>query len=129
MLVWNVRGLKRNTVNHEFRSLCQNYDVVCLLETFCTEVDNINCLDDYVEFTFPAIRKSARGRPSGGVVVYIKQCYAKKVSKVQSTLENAIFILFDKELFLFGKNVLLCCYYNRPDNATDGIHFLSEQTI
>ena len=126
-MVWNINGLKSKIKNSEFQSFCQSSDIIGLIETFCIHEQETTFLDNYTVFHSPAIRRNIRGRPSGGVAIYIKNTIVGKVTRLSCELENCIFVRFNKSVFSLDKNVIFGCCYVRPDHASNFIDRLNEK--
>ena len=55
--------------------------------------------------------------PSGGIIIYIKNCIAKGVDIVKNTIDCIVWIKLDKYFFNFENDIYLCATYIAPENS------------
>ena len=74
LLVWNVEGLASKLGDGDFKRYVETFDLVCFVETFIdTNFDLTNHFTNFTKFTAPALKLSAQGRRSGGVIFMVKK--------------------------------------------------------
>ena len=88
-----------------------------MTETFLTEEPNPCMFNDHVIFNQPATKLSKQGRPSGGVLCLVRKCFADHVKRIDTDLENAVFILINRTLFGLDKDVLSTNVYIPPEGS------------
>lgn len=93
-------------------------DVILLTESWLS--DKFNC--DVEGFTYFKLdrsltHKNAR-RDSGGIIIYIKNNIKNKVSLLKTTGDNIMWIKFDRSLFDFDEDIVLCLCYNVPTGSS-----------
>ena len=90
---YNVDGLFSKLNDLDFLSFIEQFDCVCLLETFM--IDNIipnNIFRQFLPaFFYPAIASSSgQGRASGGIVVLVKTKFKNIVSRIEIDFHSSI---------------------------------------
>lgn len=58
-------------------------------------------------FTCIAQKSRVGGRAVGGVLICVKNCFAKYVKQVCNEFTHGVILVLDKALFSFDKNVLV----------------------
>jgi exonuclease III len=113
---WNVNGLLSKLSDNDFISFVCSFDFVCLVETFLEDFQ-APVFKGYNIYSKPAIKFTARGRRSGGLVCLVKNeiCSHVKVVDVQSDYFYAFII--DRGLFGTEKDVLYACVYVPPEGS------------
>jgi len=132
LLVWNVEGLLTKIYDPDFVRSLQKFSFVCLTETFLEYFDNANFLVNFDCFVSPARKLSAQGRRSGGVICFIRKCYACHFQIVECAYENIIVFRVSQKFFGMEKDILLLCTYVPPfgspfyasKDSSDGIELL-----
>jgi hypothetical protein len=72
LLSWNINGSFTNKLS-VLQSLSSSYNVIFLQEHFVTKHGiNILTLDGMTSYSVPARKLNNRGRPSGGLVIFVK---------------------------------------------------------
>lgn len=101
--------------DNDFLRYIHKYDFICLTETFVEKLDFVHSsLRDYVCFLTPAIKLSHQGRPSGGVMILVRQCFEHKVKHIASDCDNLVTLLVDKSVFGSARDLCLCATYIPP---------------
>ena len=117
---YNVDGLFSKLSDVDFLSFIDNFDCVCLLETFM--IDNIipkNIFRQFLPaFFFPAIPSSGQGRASGGIVVLVKTKFKNIVSRIEIDFHSSIVLLFKNVLCGPKKDLVLISSYIHPYGST-----------
>ena len=84
---WNVnKGLRQKLKDPEFVNIVNNYDIICLLECWVSENDQIE-LEGYEQHIFP--RSKGRG---GGIAIFYKSNLSHRVSIVENILNTIVWI-------------------------------------
>ena len=93
---FNVAGLISKLYDNDFVQFLENFDVVCLLETFM--IDNTipkTMFNDFLPaFFYPAKKSTGQGRNAGGIVVLVKMKFKKVLSRIDFEFQNGIVLLF-----------------------------------
>ena len=77
-------------MSNDFIDYLNTFDLICLTETFVDKEFEITILKDFVFFIAPAKKLSRQGRRSGGVVVFIRKCFAHLFTQVNVRFDNFI---------------------------------------
>jgi hypothetical protein len=104
----NVCGLRSKSLFPELVSFINNYDCVCFVETKCDMFDCIS-FDGYKCFS------STRKNRSGGIMVCIRDKYAKGINQLEGLSENVLWLLFESVFDDF--KLLLGCAYVSPEGS------------
>ena len=89
----NVSGLYNKLSDLGFLQTLQNYDIICLLETFVTNIENIESIvSSHLLYFKPAIKISNFGRASGGVIVLVKKSIllSMNVTLIEHDFDNIV---------------------------------------
>jgi hypothetical protein len=113
-ITYNVNGLLSKLEDSEFVNMLQNYDFVCLTETFLPFDFESILFDDYVIFSSHAVKLSHQGRHSGGVVVMIKKKYACYFEHIPNDIKNTVVLKLDKLFLGTDKDVMFISMYVPP---------------
>ena len=105
---YNVDGLFSKLSDVDFLSFIDQFDCVCLLETYMT--DNIIPKNIFTQFLpayfYPAIPSAGQGRASGGIIVLVKLKFKNIVSRIEHDFHSSIVLLF-KNVLNGSKNDLV----------------------
>ena len=85
---WNVEGLSlAERSPSDFTELICKYDIICLSETWSSSHTDLTLKGyDKVFHSFRTYQHKRAKRPSGGIIIYIKNCIAKGVDIVKMQL-------------------------------------------
>ena len=72
-LHWNVAGLMTKIHDCDFVDYIYNFDIICLVETFITELNQCCFNKEYEVFVKPAVKLSKQGRQSGGILCLFRK--------------------------------------------------------
>ena len=97
-LFWNISGIWSKLSDFDFCNYIQSFDIIGMTETWCKDFKTDNVFQDYEIINKDADNLSKHGRLSGGISVLVKKVMFKHV-KWTKIAENAIFLLFDKQVF------------------------------
>ena len=117
----NVHGLKSKLKFKDFDEYMDQYDIVCLCETFIEERDIENLLDD--NETIPGfklihkIRKGKTDKISGGLCIAIKHAVSPLVTHVPNECNNLLWCKINANLLSIEDDVYLCCGYVSPEGS------------
>ena len=113
---YNVDGLLSKLSDTDFLSFIDQFDCVCLLETFM--IDNIipkNVFRDFLPaFFHPATPSQGQGRASGGIVVLVKLKFKNVVSRIEFDFHSSIVLLFKNVFCGSKKDLILISSYIHP---------------
>ena len=117
-----------------------SFDIICLSETFTLPSFDFNIkFSDFKVIHWPAERFSAMGRPSGGLVVLIKNKLAQYIEVINTNTSHIICLKIAKTLLNSTKDLLYIGTYNHPtssifysnkdyENTLDMLdHFISDE--
>ena len=134
---YNIDGLANKLLDNSFLEFLEDFDIICLVETFMANNDLPKHL--FSSFCKPAFfskafRLSTYGRCSGGVIVLIKQTLRNLVNIIEldHEFDNIIALKFSK--ILSSQDVIFLFTYVQPYgsqyydqvNFTNGIFKLEE---
>ncbi|GBM61262.1 putative RNA-directed DNA polymerase from transposon BS [Araneus ventricosus] len=113
-----VRGLRTKTVEFFSSVASENFDVICLTETWlCEQIDSSDLSDDrYLVFRKDRDSSTSSCKRGGGAIVAIKKNIS--ASKIHVPLIDLECIWISVKL-KFGKKLLLCVLYLPP--ASDNV--------
>ncbi len=138
LLCWNIEGLRKHTTSlySDLKNFCSLYDIVGFCETFARDAnDFVDFLDGYSIFNSVRTRKHKRGRPSGGVSVFVKDYLTSGgcITRILHDFMDTVVLLFKTSQLGFDKDMILVYVYIPPENSpvyddldTDGITRLSQ---
>ena len=113
---YNVDGLCSKLSDVDFLSFIDQFDCVCLLETFM--IDNtipLNVFRNFLPaFFFPATPSQGQGRASGGIVVLVKLKFKNIVSRIEIDFHSSIVLFFKNVFFGSKKDLVLISSYIHP---------------
>ncbi|GBM51289.1 hypothetical protein AVEN_164371-1 [Araneus ventricosus] len=114
----NVRGLRTKTVDFFSSVASEDFDVICLTETWlCEQIDSSDLFDDrYLVFRKDRDSSTSYCKRGGGVIVAIKKNVS--ASQIHVPLINLECIWISVKL-KFGKKVALCVLYLPPASGID----------
>ena len=99
----------------DFTELICKYDIICLSETWSSSHTDVMLKGyDKVFHSFRTYQHKRAKRPSGGIIIYIKNCIAKGVDIVKNTIDCIVWIKLDKYFFNFENDIYLCATYIAP---------------
>lgn len=114
----NIEGLLSKLDDKSLIDTINKYDVVCILESFITDIKVLENIFNNCSFYFKNAKKlSHQGRPSGGVLVLIKNHLVHKLNvvEVNHVFDNIVCLRFDfKSLGADVDNLLLIAAYLPP---------------
>lgn len=122
---WNVAGLAKLLPDAQWGEFIDTYDICLFQETWCLVPFYKN---GYTSFCVDAI-KSPKGRPSGGLGIWVKTSLRCTISNLPCSSKN---ILALRLLFPTGLSIKLINVYNRVEsrnNETSTIHQLEQQFL
>jgi exonuclease III len=100
--------------NAEFIKFIDQYNFVCLTETFTSNTKFDKVFKNHDSYCSKAKKLSRQGRLSGGVMILSDKCLSKYVHQINTDVENIIILKVLKELFGTDKDVLLMGLYIPP---------------
>ena len=117
---WNVNGLYRKLADADFLEYISHFHLLLFNETWLSSKDQSNLeIDEYKSVHIfanksPGVRK---GRLSGGISLYSRQCYADKIKVVEQHQNGILWIKIQNDLFHHDQDVFLCHVYIPPANS------------
>ena len=125
---WNIHGLFKQINGCRYSKLddpnfwtkIENVHIFSLIETWHTKND-VNELEiaGYKCYNICRPRNSdTKGRPSGGIAVYIKDSIRDGVAKCTSQSTENIFLKLKKDFFGLNRNIILGAAYCAPNKST-----------
>ena len=78
------------------------------------QFDSTTLFSDYKIFHSPAIKLSKMGRPSGGVVVFVKNFLLKHIKEIECNFDNLITIKLSNAILKSEKDMFLSFAYIPP---------------
>lgn len=110
-----MEGLRQKLEDQEFISFLVSFDIVCLTETFIDYALESLLFKDYSVYTAKARKLMPHAnRPSGGVIMLVKNIYSEFVCNVDVLFDNMIVLEADERLFGHGKKTYLIGVYIPP---------------
>jgi len=101
-VTWNIDGLKGKGQDSNFIDYIKKYDIIALLETWCStpeEVEDLSrALPDYNITTKYGTKRSSKGRHSGGIVVLMKKHITQYLSCLEIDFQFGVSYLVDRKL-------------------------------
>ena len=117
---YNVDGLFSKLSDVDFLSFIDQFDCICLLETYM--IDNIipkNVFSQFLPaFFYPAIPSAGQGRASGGIIVLVKLKFKNIVSRIENDFHSSIVLLFKNVLGGLKKDLIFVSSYIHPYGST-----------
>ena len=121
----------------------KNFDFIAVYETWCEYDCDLKVLeglmDGFICFTEKGTRVSKHGRPSGGIAVYVKNCFAKFVQRIDAGYKFAVILelmnVSPMSMVEEIENYILVCTYLPPryssvyEDEADGVLILKEKLI
>ena len=111
-LSWNIGGLSRVIGDTDFKGYVENFDIVCLSETF---IDNTFDLTQHFpkhdKYISPALKLSIQGRKSGRVLVLVNKQLTDVVERIDIGLDHTVVLKMPKTLFNTPHDVIVLCTY------------------
>ena len=123
---WNVNGLGEEKINDpSFQNIINQYDIICLTETWNGERKGNKGGNIELENQFPGYsgfkqnrknkHKKAK-RNSGGFLVLYRSTLKKYLTVIDKRDENILWVQIDKEVVV--AKVILGTIYVSPENST-----------
>ena len=87
--------MAKKVKDSSFLNLINNYHIVCLYETFIIDIEIVkDVIKDAEVFFKPAVKLSQHGRPSGGVIIIIKNLIKKvfSINMINHDFDNIVCI-------------------------------------
>ena len=104
----------------DFLQLVREYDVLLLSETWIGKSENSNLdIEGYsCEHIFGnKSRGTKKGRFSGGISVYYKNCYRDKIHVIEKHQCGILWLKIQNDVFLFNEDVYICNLYIPPHGS------------
>ena len=115
----NVDGLKSKRKFHDLDDHIKNYNIICFAETFMTEKDFDDPLNDTQ--TLPGFRIYHKIRKektaSGGIAIAVRNEINTYVSHVPNNCDNLLWCKIDKCLLNVNEDVYFACVYISPEGS------------
>lgn len=109
---WNIHNLnERKFEDDMFISSVCKYDVICFAETMLG--DSPGNLPGFAPPFILKPKRKKRGRPSGGLLIYIKPHYKKGITEIKQN-QYSIWLKMNKSHFNLSTNLFLCFTYIKP---------------
>ena len=89
--------MAKKVKDSSFLNLINKYHIVCLYETFILDIEIVkDVIKDAEVFFKPAVKLSQHGRPSGGVIIIIKNQIKKvfSINMINHDFDNIVCIKF-----------------------------------
>ena len=118
-LTYNIDGLLSKMCDSTFLNFVNDYDIVCLVETFMPE----NTLPQKIFPSFkvfftPAFKLSKQGRCSGGVIVLVKKTFVPFIEEIKTNANNMITLHIRIEINRMVKSLIFVATYIQPVGST-----------
>lgn len=135
---YNVECLVTKLSDIAFVNYVENFDFVCLTETFLDNNFDFNSIFlNHAKYPAPAKKLSVHGRKSGGVLLMVKKQLDQFVKEIKIECDNASVLRLDKCLFGTEKDILLVACYVVPEGgrayetlaSDNGIDLLEEALL
>lgn len=117
ILCYNVNGLESKISSSDFHNFINEYDIVCLTETFASKEIGNDVFKNHVPFSSNAIKLSHDGRPSGGVCVIVRKNLLRHVTRVPVDCDNIVVLSIDRHLFGTAKDIIFIGVYIPPQKS------------
>ena len=97
----------------------KKFDFITLVETFLDNHDDesvglANIFPDHEIYSCPAIKLSAKGRRSGGVLVLVRESLSRFVKEITVPCDNLVVLLLSKSLSGEEHDTLFLSLYCQP---------------
>ena len=118
-LSWNIEGLA-NKISSDFTSFLNQYHIFCLQETWDADPDigfYSSHFPEYNIFCCNAKRSIVGGRSMGGVIVFVKACFAHLITRISPNFEYGVLLKIDKSLLKLSTDCLFTSLYIPPENS------------
>ena len=117
-LCWNVEGLLEKINLDDFLTFLQKFDILILCETFTLPSFNFEIkFPEYFHVHSPAKKYNRLGRPSGGLVLMIKNQIKKFCKVIPTNTSHVLAVRLDKTLFDRKKDIVLVAIYSHPPGS------------
>ena len=120
IISWNINGLKRKLGDVDFLRFVNSYDVILFSETWLSkseytnlDIDGYSC--DHIHGN--KSRGTKKGRFSGGLSVYYKNCYKDKIQIVVKHQCGILCIKIRSDLLVCNEDVYICNIYIPPHGS------------
>ena len=91
IISYNVEGLLSKVYGNSFFKNIEDFDIVCLFETFInTDVLPDDFLPSFIRYFSPALKLSAHGRCSVGAAVFVKKSLKDFCEIIKDDFDNVI---------------------------------------
>lgn len=120
VLSLNVCGIKSKLLIQEFIDFLQSYDVVCLCETRCDDVDMSIVGETMENLGFVVVfknRHEVSRYKSGGLVIAIKKNAPFKWKQIKHTYETLLSIRLDHIYLNLENDLIITAVYIPPSNS------------
>ena len=107
-------GIRNKIIYPEFKSLINDYDIICFTETKLDDLDNLES-DDFL-FRYKNRKKVATYK-SGGIAIGYKKCLHKFIKPIETDCQYVYWLNIDKQLFNLSQNVIIGVIYIPPVNS------------
>ena len=107
---WNIHGLSKQLSklkNDDFIDTVRKYDCIALLETWHTDVSNIQ-LDGYSFLDCRTKRQKKRGRNKAGIILFVRNNIRSGVTKVDCVTPGTLWVKFNKTFFGLENDLYMC---------------------
>ena len=110
LLVWNIEGLVDKVQSVDFINYVKQYDIACLVETWC---ENLPLINEYVSYGKIKNKVGSRGRMGGGICIYYKEILKSYITTFVNKLDDCIWLKFENCETL----MMICAVYLPPDKS------------
>lgn len=118
IITFNIEGIIGKLNDEDFIELINKHDIVCLQETFINNtIFSPQITNNFEQFLAPAIKLSNQGRPSGGVIVFVKRHIKEEVEDIKVDNDQTVVLKLNKKLFNTPNDVLLVTTYVPPQGS------------
>lgn len=122
ILSLNVCGIKGKLMSEEFRKLCRGYDILCMCETKCDDVDMVNVREEMLNIGFDIVYKNRSELSrfkSGGIIIAIQNNNGLKWKCIKNNNETFISIRLYKSStgYNLQRDLIISAVYIPPSHS------------
>ena len=117
---WNIEGLLKYESSAVFKDYIKKFDIFGFCETWSKCISEFDSfINGYKSFNKVRKKRYRKGRPSGGVTVFVKYNLIEGglVERVFSELEDCVVLLIKGIYLNYDKDIILCFLYLSPEGS------------
>ena len=112
---WNVEGLFNKLSDDDFVDYITSFHFCCLCETFTYNSFDFDVkFNDFIHAHCPATKFTRMGRPSGGVIVLVKEELRRFIEVIETNIKQVLCIKINKNWLNTEKDIMFIGTYVHP---------------